>query len=133
MHECTAEGIRINKYASHWSQTLSKSPFHITIIDVIVAARPCGSTFPFTRSTGGSTKPHHNSRSTSKDMVYSRKGCNSSKGATIAEMLGRFKEAGPTSRAARQGLIRIGKAPAKMWWGKEASGPLQSKQLPPAN
>ena len=67
------------------------------------------------------------------EINYSRKGCNSSKGATIAEMLGRFKEAGPTSRAARQGLIRIGKAPAKMWWGKEASGPLQSKQLPPAN
>ena len=62
-------------------------------------------------------------------MVYSRKGCNSSKGATIEEMMRRFKEAGPTSRAARQGLIRMGKAPAKMWWEKEAFGPLKSTAL----
>jgi hypothetical protein len=38
----------------------------------------------------------------------------------MKEMICRFKEARPTSRDSRKALMRMGRAPTKMWWEKEA-------------
>lgn len=49
--------------------------------------------------------------------------------SNVKEMISRFKEARPTSRAARESLMRMGRAPTKMWWEKEVSGSASLKEV----